>query len=161
VFSDVWAAGVKAAYVDLAQIGFGGGGVDHTLRAANLAAMLPGFAAEGARCLVISGDAPSVDVVGGYRAALAGARFTVCRLRVSEAVLRSRVAARGLGSGARLPGDAILGLTGAALERVADSAVRAAYELDRSGVGDVVVETDGLSVAEIAAAVLQRAVIEA
>jgi adenylylsulfate kinase-like enzyme len=66
IFTTVWGSGTKAAYVDLAQIGFHGEGVDHRLRAANLAAMWPGFLAAGALCVVLTGQAERADLVAGY-----------------------------------------------------------------------------------------------
>lgn len=144
IFTTVWGSGTKAAYVDLAQIGFHSGGVDHRLRAANLAAMWPGFLADGARCVVMTGQAgPVADYVDG----LPGAHLTLCGLHASRDVLTERFLLRGKGAGARLPGDLLLGRPDAELRLLA-------AEVEDTDFGGLRVDTDGRSAAEVAAHVL-------
>jgi hypothetical protein len=156
VFSRVLAAGVKAAYVDLAQIGFcrpapDGDPDNHRVRMGNLRRMWPALRATGARCLVLSGGVPADPAVAaGYTAAVPGAALTVCRLHAGPARLTERILARGRGEGPGIPGNELVGRPTAELHRFAEHAMRVAAELDRAGVGDVRVDTDGLTVGETA-----------
>ncbi|WP_143671192.1 hypothetical protein [Streptomyces sp. Ru87] len=163
VFVQIWRDdGIKAAYVDLQQIGFrlpapaDDPGNDR-LAARNLAAMWPVFRAAGARCLVVSGGAADRSVVRAYEEALPGAALTVCRLRARPETLTERVLLRGRGAGPNIPGDALKGRPAGELRRIAREAVRAAEELERAGLGDLCVDTDGLSAADVARSVRARA----
>ncbi|WP_084962897.1 adenylyl-sulfate kinase [Thermoactinospora rubra] len=156
IFTQVYRAGVRAAYVDVKQIGalrpVADDDVDgHRLKARNLAAVWAGYCAMGARCLVVSGEADS-----GYAESLPGAALTVCRLHAGPATLAERVARRGRGDGPAIPGDELRGLAPDALDRVAARAAREAMALDRAGVGDLRVDTDGRSAQEVAAEVRLR-----
>jgi hypothetical protein len=100
--------------------------------------------------------AGAVDV---YRAARPAARFTVCRLKAGPGTLTERVRARGRGESPApgLAGDLLAGASPEALDRVAAAAARDGAELERSGVGDFAVDTEGRDPADLAAEILARA----
>ncbi|MEO3891509.1 hypothetical protein [Nonomuraea sp. B5E05] len=157
IFRQIHETGVRAAYVDVKQIGALRPRMDgHGLKARNLAAVWSGYRAMGARCLVVSGEADSDDVVHGYAESLPGAALTVCRLHAGPATLAGRVAQRGRGGGPAIPGDELRGLGSDALRRIAERAAREAEVLDHAGAGHLRVETDGRSVGEVAADVCVR-----
>ncbi|MEO3795536.1 hypothetical protein ABGB14_35470 [Nonomuraea sp. B10E15] len=157
IFRQIHETGVRAAYADVQQIGALRPHMDgHDLKARNLAAVWSGYRAMGARCLVVSGEADSDDVVRGYGQSLPGAALTVCRLHAGPATLAGRVAQRGRGGGPAIPGDELRGLGSDSLHRIAERAAREAELLDRAGAGQLRVETDGRPVGEVAADVRVR-----
>lgn len=94
------ADGVPNGYVDLDQIGMRypappDDPANHRVKADSLAAVLPGYLASGARCLVVSGNAPDQPTVDRYLAVLTSCEVTVVRLRVPEDELRRRIVGRG------------------------------------------------------------------
>lgn len=166
VFEQVRRDGVKAAYVDLRQVGFfrspvdGGDPHNHRLKARNLGAMWRTFRAAGARCLIISGGVGhrgTRGIVRTYASPVPRATVTLCRLRAGPEALTERILARGRGRGPALPGDELKGQRVEALRLLAEEAVRDAQDLERAGVGDLCVDTDGRSVPEVAEAVRARA----
>ncbi|MBT2225338.1 adenylyl-sulfate kinase [Nonomuraea sp. NEAU-A123] len=155
VFTQIIQTGVRAAYVDLKQIGALRPAADddpdgHRLKARNLAALWAGYGAAGARCLIVSGHADRDDTVRGYADLLFGTALTVCRLHAGPATLAERVARRGGGGGPAIPGDEMKGLDSGALHRVAERAAGEAAALERVKAGDLCVDTDGRSVREVA-----------
>ncbi|MFI6078793.1 hypothetical protein ACIA5C_45505 [Actinoplanes sp. NPDC051343] len=150
----------RAAFVDLDQVGFRrpASAGNHRLKAANLASLWRTYAGEGARHLVVVGPVTR-DAVAFYRAALPSATFTIGRLRATPATLADRVDARGRDESpaSGMAGDLLSGAAPAALDRVAAAAAREAAELERTGVGDFAVGTDGRTPADIAAEILARA----
>ncbi|MGW0806062.1 hypothetical protein [Nonomuraea sp. NPDC002799] len=161
IFTQVCRTGVRAAYVDVKQIGalrpVADDDVDgHRLKARNLAAIWAGYRAAGAYCLVVSGEADSDDTVRGYAELLPGTALTVCRLHAGPATLAERVAQRGRGGGPAIPGDELRGLGSDALALIAGRAAQEAEALDRAGTGHLRIDTDGWSVQEVAADVLAR-----
>lgn len=166
VFEQVRRDGVKAAYVDLRQVGFFGSQEDgddlfnHRLKARNVGAMWRTFRAAGARCLIISGGIAhhrTRGIVRMYASAVPRARVTLCRLRAGPEALTERIEARGRGRGPALPGDELRGQRAETLRRLAEEAVRDGDALERAGVGDLSVDTDGRSAAAVAEAVRARA----
>ena len=154
-------AGIAAAYVDLDQIGFmsavpaddpGG----HRLRARNLADLWRAYHEAGARRLVISGPVPDAGAASVYTSALPAADVTVCRLHAGAAELARRISRRGQGLGWPQPGDPLIGQPAARLRQAAERAAADAEALDRSGLGDLRIDTDGLSAAEAADLVIRR-----
>jgi hypothetical protein len=154
-------AGVAAAYVDLGQIGFmsafpaddpGG----HRLRACNLADLWRAYHEAGARRLVLSGLVTDARAAAEYAGALPAANFTVCRLHAGPAELARRIARRGQGLSWAQPGDPLIGQPQAHLRRVAARAAADADALDRSCLGGLRIDTDGLSVGEAADLVSRR-----
>ncbi len=155
IYSQVTGAGVKAAYVDLAQVSFcrPASAADpdgHRLKARNLGLMWPVLREAGARCLVVSGSVDDRATVRRYREAVPDGALTVCLLRAAPERLLERISARGRGAGPLLPGDGLRGQDPSALRRLADEAARHADELGRAGVGDVHVDTDQGSIEDIA-----------
>jgi broad-specificity NMP kinase len=144
-------AGRAAAYVDLDQVGFmspappddpGG----HRLKARNLADVWRTHHTAGARSLVLSGPVPDAHVAALYAAALPAARVTVCRLHAGPAELTRRIALRGQGLSWPQPGDPLIGQPADRLRLAAERAAADAEALERSGLGGLRVDTDGLSV---------------
>ena len=141
-------AEAKAAYVDLAQIGFcrpapADDPYHHRLRAANLAAMWPAFRDAGARCLIVSGRVNDPAALDAYAGAFPAANLTACRLDASRDTLTERILRRGRGEGPTIPGDDLKGRPAAELYRVAE-------QPQHSTLGDWPVGTDGRSVEDIA-----------
>jgi hypothetical protein len=154
-------AGVAAAYVDLGQIGFltavdaaGPGG--HRLRARTLADLWRAYHEAGARRLVVSGPVPDARAAAVYAGALPASPVTVCRLHAGRAELVRRIARRGRGLGWPEPGDPLLGQPEGHLRQVAERAAADADALDRAGLGDFRIDTDGLSIGEAADLIIRR-----
>jgi hypothetical protein len=159
VFVRVRHGGVRAAYVDLAQIGFCRPAPrddpdNHRMKARNLGALWPTFRAAGARYLIVSGVVHDRATVAEYAAAVQDTALTLCRLRADRSHLSARILLRGNGNGPAIPGDELRGLPPEALHRHADAAVRDGETLDRTAIGDVCVDTNDRSIREIADAVL-------
>jgi hypothetical protein len=133
-------SGARAGFVDIDQLGmclpappddpqrFG-------LKERNVSAVAANFRAAGCGALVVSGDLGLSGAVSPRT--VHGASLAVCRLRASPVELRRRLTARG------------------APDLAADS-LREAEELDRSPSADACVDTDGLTVAEVARLVRER-----
>jgi hypothetical protein len=153
-FVQVRRTGVTAAYVDLAQIGFCRPVPDdHVFRARNLGGVWSGYQAAGARCLIISGDVHDRATVDRYVDAVPGAVSTLCRLRAGRERLTERILLRGRGGGVPLAGDELRGLPTDELHRIAEQVTRGA---DAVAVGDMYVDTDDLTVQEVAELVLVK-----
>jgi chloramphenicol 3-O-phosphotransferase len=84
---------------------------------------------------VISGCVDTAAVARSYVDALAGAKVTMCRLRADAEVVRSRAVHRGSPAG------------------LVDDVAREVAALDATDFADHVVDTTGLSVAEVVAEV--------
>jgi hypothetical protein len=154
-------AGVGAAYADLDQIGFmsavpAGDPGGHRLRARNLADLWRAYHEVGARRLVLSGPVSDARAAAVYAGALPAADVTVCRLHAGSAELARRIPRRGQGLGWPQPGDPLIGQPEARLRLAAERAAAEAEALDRSGLGDLRIDTDGLSVSEAADLVSRR-----
>ncbi len=144
IFGRLTDAGIKTAYVDLDQLGLcyptpADDRDNHRVKAANLAAVWPGFRDDGARCLVVSGGIGTHDVVRLHADQLPDTALTLVRLRVSDDGLRRRVIGRGWQV------DAV------------DEFIREAHDLDQHDFAHAYVDTDDLSVADVATAVLAKA----
>jgi hypothetical protein len=154
-------AGAAAAYIDLGQIGFmspvpGDDPGGHRLKARNLADLWRAYHAAGAQRLVLTGPVPDERAAAVYAGALPAARITVCRLHAGPAELARRISRRGQGLSWPQPGDPLTGQPEAHLRLVAAQAAAEAEALDRSGLGDLRIDTDGRTVAEVADLVLRR-----
>ena len=154
-------AGVPAAYVDLGQIGFmspvpaddpGG----HRLKARNLAALWQAFREAGARRLVLSGAVADERALAVYAAALPTSGITVCRLRAGPAELARRIGLRGQGLSWPQPGDPLAGQPEAHLRLVAAEAAAEAEALERAGLGDLCIDSDGRTVAGVVDLIARR-----
>lgn len=162
IFLRVTAAGVRAAYVDLAQIGFcrptpADDPDHHRLRARQLGRIWEGFRAAGARCLVMSGNVTDQRTVDRYTGAIPSAAWTVCRLRAGRETLAERVMLRGRGGGPGLMGDDLRGRPEAELRERLAQIVRIADGLDHAGLGDISVDTDGRAATDLADLVCAKA----
>ncbi|MEU8400079.1 hypothetical protein AB0C28_33255 [Nonomuraea sp. NPDC048892] len=182
VFSQIVRTGVRAAYIDVKQIGAlrpaphgdqrddqrdgqrdgrpdgPHGDLDvRQLVAGNLAAVWAGHRAAGARCLIVSGGPDSDDVIRDRVAPIPGIDLTVCRLHATPATLAERIRLRAGGQAPQLPGDELKGLGPQDLDRVAERAAAEAEALERAGSGDLRIETDDRTAQEIAAFVRERA----
>jgi broad-specificity NMP kinase len=161
VYQQVRRAGVRAAFVDLDQIGFhrpvpATDPGNHRLKAANLAAAWRTFRSSGAVCLIAVGPLERPEDMAVYTTALPAATITLCRLHAGREVLADRVARRGRGLTPTrgLAGDELIGLPQARLREIADQAARTVDALD--GVGDLRVDTDDRPAEAIAAEILGR-----
>lgn len=111
------------------------------LAMANLAAIWPNFRAAGAQRLVIADTIESRAELASFAAAIPGAAIVVVRLRASSTALARRIAHREVGSG---------------LARHLERAVELTAIFDQARLEDHVIETDDLSVVEVARVVLAR-----
>ncbi len=162
IFAQLTASGITAAYVDLAQIGFSRPVPDddphnHRIKARNLGAMWPTFQAAGARCLVISGGVEDRDDVARYAGALPGTALTLVRLHAGRSQLAERIQRRGRGEGPSIPGNELKGRSAAFLGRFTERAIADADDLEHAKLDALRVDTDGRSVADLAATVRTRA----
>jgi hypothetical protein len=80
----------------------------------------------------------------------------VCRLYAGPAELARRISRRGQGLGWPQPGDPLIGQPEAHLRLVAAESAADAEALERSGLGDLCIDTDGRTVAEVADLVARR-----
>ena len=108
----------------------------------NLAAVWANYRAAGAGRLVLADVVESAAGVAGYREAVPGAAILVVRLRAALPILEARLAARE---------------TGAGFDWHRRRAAELTVLMERNGVGDLLVETDGRSVDDVAGEVLARA----
>jgi hypothetical protein len=146
--------GADAAFLDLAQLGFAGpldADAQHALQAANVAAAWGCFHAAGATHLVLSGAVDSTEQAEHYRRLLPSVRLTLVRLRADRDALARRVHERATGAGPRLAGDRLVGQPAEVLDRAAQLSWAEQRQLDAAGVGDVVLDTTGATVAEVGA----------
>jgi adenylylsulfate kinase-like enzyme len=155
-------AGLTVGYLDLDQLSFlrpadPSDHGSHRLKARNLAAMWRNYQAAGATHLVAVGPMSTAADFSIYAEALAGSSVMLARLRAESDELRLRVASRGAGGSWPQPGDPLAGQPPEILAAVADQAVCESLALDQSGLGTVVVDTTGRTVAE-SAGLLSRAV---
>ncbi|MER6556507.1 AAA family ATPase [Streptomyces sp. NPDC001027] len=127
-------AGIESGFVDIDQLGIcypepAGDRGRHRMKARNVDAVVAGFRAAGARCLIVSGV---VDPACGVHVDLIPqAAVTVCRLRADREVLRQRFTGRGG------PAESV------------DEVLREADALDASTFADACVDTSGLPVHEV------------
>ena len=154
-------AGVAAAYIDLEQIGFMHpvpveGPDGNRLTARNLADLWRAYHATGARRLVLSGPVPDARAAAVYAGVLPAARVTICRLHAGPAELAHRISLRGQGRGWPQPGDPLIGQPEPYLRLVTEQAAVDAEALEDSGLGDLRINTNGLSVAQVADIITNR-----
>ncbi|MCF0083199.1 hypothetical protein LZ269_38610 [Streptomyces lomondensis] len=141
MYSQLVQAGIESSFVDIDQLGIcypepAGDPGRHRMKARNVDAVVAGFRAAGARCLIVSGV---VDPACGVHVdQIPQAAVTVCRLRADRGVLRQRFTGRG--------GPAEL----------VDEVLREADALDASTFADACVDTSGLLVNEVVRRVGER-----
>jgi adenylylsulfate kinase-like enzyme len=154
IYQRMLVSGRTVGYLDLRQVGFGAhDGVDHRLRAANVAAVWRAYRDAGADGLVIVGEIGADDAGVLYTRALPAATLTVCRLHANPAELAARILRRGERSSWQQPGDPLLGQPVERLRQAAARAVADSEALERADIG-VRVDSSGRDVAETADAVL-------
>lgn len=130
-------ARTKAGYVDLAQIAFATPPLDVEGKARRLDAVRRVYREEGARHLVVTGDVENLVP-----------EAKLCWLAASHDQLVARLLLRGAGKGPAIPGDELRGLPGEDLRRLAVPTV--------APHADLLVDTDGREVDDIADEVLDR-----
>ncbi|MEV0239991.1 AAA family ATPase [Streptomyces sp. NPDC050674] len=141
MYSRFIGAGIESGFVDIDQLGICypepvGDPGRHRMKARNVDAVVAGFRAAGARCLIVSGV---VDPACGVHVdQIPKAAVTVCRLRADREVLRQRFTGRGG------PAESV------------DEVLREADALDASTFADACVDTSGLPVDEVARRVGER-----
>lgn len=154
-------AGHITGFVDLQQIGFlnppvGPDTGNHRLKAANLAAVWANFHEHGAQRLVVVGPVEHHSQVLLYIDALPAATVMLYRLHAGPDQLRERIRHRGLGGGPPIAGDELRGQSAAVLAQAWEAAVAQAAALDRADIGDVLIDTDGHSVKDVADEITKR-----
>jgi adenylylsulfate kinase-like enzyme len=142
VYTTLRTAGIAVGFVDIDQLGmcYPDAPSDpgrHRMQARNLAAVVAGHRAAGARCVVVSG---TVDTRHGVPVEeLPGIALTVCRLRADPEQLTRR----------------FVGREGPSAEVA--QVLREAADLDAATVTDLCVDTTGLTVTEVSRRVRSRA----
>ena len=155
VYRRLLQGGTPAAFVDLRQLGFvHPAPPGHRVPAGSVAGLWRNFRREGARSLVMVGPAEDAAAVAEYAGALPAATLTVCRLHAGRAELAERILGRRGGGSWPEPGDPLAGRPVPHLLRVADQAAADAERLERAALGDVRVDTTGLTVERAADLVL-------
>jgi hypothetical protein len=161
IFQQLYRSGIKAAYVDLDQVGLcypspPDDPHNHRVKAQNLGVVWPVYRAAGARCLIAAGAVPSREIVMTYAGTVPDTDLTLCRLRAGPECLTERLFRWGLGRGPVIPGP-----PGAKSKRLlaeaAAEAIRQAGELNAADVADLCVDTDDCNVRQVARQVRQRA----
>ncbi|MFE1585048.1 AAA family ATPase [Streptomyces sp. NPDC058737] len=141
MYSHLVRAGIESGFVDIDQLGICypepvGDPGRHRMKAHNVDAVVAGFRAAGARCLIVSGV---VDAACGVHVdRIRQAAVTVCRLRADREVLRQRFTGRGGPAG------------------LVEELLREADALDASTFADTCVDTSDLPVNEVARQVGER-----
>ncbi|RRR98585.1 hypothetical protein [Glycomyces terrestris] len=163
VFLALLAAGERAAYIDLAQVGWArpeapGDPGGHLLRARNFGALWRSHRAAGSRVLVVSGSGGGPADMRRYLDAVPDCDPLVVRLDARPDVLAERVLMRSKGIGVELPGDELRGLAGADLDRAVAAAQAEAVRLAADGVGAVHLDTSDRSPEQLAAGIHARLV---
>ncbi|MGH3672366.1 MAG: hypothetical protein ACRDSH_17320, partial [Pseudonocardiaceae bacterium] len=161
VYQRIRRAGDPAAFIDLDQLGFLRPAASddprhHRLKARNLAALWRNYRTAGAQFLVVVGPVENRADLGVYIREVPAATITLCRLHATRDQLTDRIMLRGQGQGWPAPGDLLKGQPKAHLLRVADQAGVQADALDRSALGDLRIDTDDRSVADVADAICAR-----
>ena len=133
------AAGVGHAVVDLDELNRLQPEGGSALGFRNLASVWDGYAAEGARRLVLAALVESAADLERISDAVGGARLTVCRLRARTDTLVDRIGRRE---------------TDLMRARMQALARRWAQRLDDEDLGEPVIETDAQPVAQVADAVV-------
>ena len=141
IYSELVRSGIQTGYLDIDQLGvcYPEAASDpgrHRMKARNLGAVVANYRTAGVRCVVVSGV---VDARHGVHLdELSRVALTVCRLRADQEELTQR----------------FVGRQGQA-EGLAE-VLQAAADLDAGAVGDVCVDTGGLTVGEVALRVRER-----
>ncbi|AIV32403.1 hypothetical protein NI25_01750 [Streptomyces sp. CCM_MD2014] len=141
MYSRLVRAGIASGFVDIDQLGICypepvGDPGRHRMKAHNVDAVVAGFRAAGARCLIVSGV---VDAARGVHVDLMRqAAVTVCLLRADREVLRQRFTGRGGPAG------------------LVEELLREADALDAATFADTCVDTSDLPVNEVARHVEER-----
>ena len=152
-------AGFTASFIDVDQLGFCGRNWSNrsdadVIKARNLAAVWAASRAAGADVGVVVAHICTERGRAATRAALATTALTLCRLHAQPPTLSQRVDFRVAGRSWYAPGDQVRGASLGRRARLTDQSVACAIELERLGIGDIRVVTDGLSVDETVEAVL-------
>jgi gluconate kinase len=161
LYQRIRASGFHTALVDLEQLGFHqptppDDPRNDRLKAANLAALWRTYHAAGAQRLVLIGDVDSNATKRAYAAALPATTLTVCRLHAGRETIHQRILQRGKGiRPADLAGDQLIGQPAETLQAAADRAAARAEALDRAGVGDLRIDTDGRDVDDLVDEILR------
>lgn len=161
VYQQVLRGGHTAAFVDLDQIGLlrpapPDDPLNHRVKARNLAAMWEAFSADGATYMVVNGPVRDPAAIATYTEALPAVELTVCRLHAGPEELEARIMERGRGGSWAAPGDPLKDQPDDVLRKLAAEAVADAEALERAGLGDVRVDTEGRPAEVVAAEVLRR-----
>ncbi|THV29103.1 adenylyl-sulfate kinase [Glycomyces paridis] len=146
VFLRLLNAGVKASYVDLAQIGWSRPSSEddpdgHRLKARNLAALWRTHREAGSEHLVVSGAGGGAATTRHYLDALPDCEPAIFRLDARPETLAERIRMRGKGIGVELPGDDLRGLDEETLERRIAAAHDEAARLENDRIGDHRIDT--------------------
>ncbi len=157
IYSGLAAAGYPVAYVDTDYLGFCSPTPDDqaALVAGNLGATWVGFAAAGARLLVVSGIVVTEADRDRFERAIPEAGFTFCRLTAGADTVRARIVRRREVE-ERTRGSELSAEVRAELKAYGERSVAFAELLEGIGLEDFAVATDDHAPAAIAREVIGR-----
>ncbi|MEC3953403.1 AAA family ATPase [Nocardia sp. CDC153] len=139
--------GTPAAFIDVDQFGFLESDLAPEVKADNLIRVWHGYRNAGAQAMiVVARGAPH-----RYQRRLAHEHLTTAYLEASPRMLADRIARRSRGEGPRLAGDSLLGASARQQHRIALRAAGEATALHRHSIGSVVIDTDHMTIADVAA----------
>ncbi len=107
----------------------------------NLAAIWENYRQVGTQCLVLADIVETPDVADNYQRAVPNAHIVIVRLRASQAEIERRLRGRE---------------TEASIEWYCNRSAELAELMETRHIGDLVIDTDGRNIAEIADEILQR-----
>lgn len=150
---------IPRAYLDLDQIGFLSPAPpddpgNHRVKARILGALWKTFRAAGAQTLIVVGPAEDDAAIKIYSRELPSPDSTVCRLHAGPDQLTRQILRGRQGGSWAQPGDPLKGRTEPHLRAVAEQAAERARALETAGVGDIRIDTDGLTTEQVTEVVL-------
>jgi hypothetical protein len=108
--------------------------------------------------MIVSGILETREAAGMFTAAVPDTELTICRLRATPETLRERVFQRSRGGGPQIPGDQELnGASQDQLLEIVKEGIEAAELMEQNDIGNLRIDTDGLSIQEIARHILSKA----
>lgn len=148
-----WSAELRSGFVDLTQLSYvrrhGSQSLtDSFLGLSNLATLSNVFAMHEAELTIANGHLSESDEVEAFRRSFPDS--VLVRLRARPSTIESHIQERVAGTQARLTGDDLADATPEQQKAVLEMATDQQQRMDDNNIGDMVVDIDGLTAAEVA-----------